>query len=361
MHKKRFACSSLLMVSVTIAAPLFAAGLTQKEQLGKIMYQDKDFSYNSTQSCQTCHHRTAGFADPTNMRDPATTVVSTGADGVSKGGRNAPSSAYAGFSPVLEKIIKADGSYVYVGGLFWDGHATGTRLGDPLAEQAQGPPLNTVEMNMPSKEAVVEVVRTSSYASLFKKVFGRDALEDTDTAWDHIATAIAAYERSPEVQAFSSRFDRGQLTMQEQRGKALFADKCAQCHPMDTVGGAKGPLFTNATYANLGLPANTEDGVEGGDLGLGGFLAASGVNPDEAVREDGKFKVPTLRNVALTAPYGHNGYFATLREMVQFLNSSDSWPAPDVDRNVTAAVGDLGLTDAQIDDLVAFLLALTDQ
>ena len=116
------------------------------EQLGKIFYQDKGFSRNETQSCQTCHHHITGYADPTNMRDPEYTVVSLGDDGVSLGGRNAPSSAYCGFSPSLR--LQADGTYV--GGLFWDGLANGADedLQDPLAKQAQGPPLNPVEMNM---------------------------------------------------------------------------------------------------------------------------------------------------------------------------------------------------------------------
>jgi len=90
---KRFACGSLLLLFSAVVGPVFAAGLTQMEQLGKIMYQDKDFSWNQTQSCQTCHHHISGFADPTNMRDPVNTVVSMGDDGISKGGRNAPSSA----------------------------------------------------------------------------------------------------------------------------------------------------------------------------------------------------------------------------------------------------------------------------
>lgn len=359
---KRFVCSSLLLVTTTFAGPLPAAGLTQMEQLGKIMYQDKDFSFNSTQSCQTCHHHVSGFADPTNMRDPANTVVSLGADGLSKGGRNAPSSAYAGFSPELHKNKAGE----YVGGMFWDGRATGlsANLADPLAEQAQGPPLNPVEMNMLNKEAVVQVVRNSSYARLFRKVFGSTSLDNVDTAWDNIAKAIAQYERSFEVQAFSSRFDSGQLNAQETRGMNVFAAKCVQCHSMTKVESAKGPLFTNYTYANIGLPANTADDVPGGDLGLGGFLVSS--DSDEfkadAAAQNGKFKVPTLRNVALTAPYGHNGYFATLREMVVFKNTRDTrdWPAPDVDENINDLIGNLNLSDQDIDDLVAFLMALTD-
>ena len=240
-----------------------------------------------------------------------------------------------------------------------------TNLADPLAEQAQGPPLNPVEMNMPDEGAVVQVVREASYAPLFRKVFGSTSLDNVDLAFDNIARAIAKYERSAEVQAFSSQFDSGQFNDQENRGKALFEANCAKCHSMEKVEGAKGPLFTNYTYANIGLPANTEDGVAGGDLGLGGFLRSAGVSEEEAKLEDGKFKVPTLRNIAFSAPYGHNGYFATLREMVVFKNTrdTDAWPAPDVAENVydDGAFGNFGFDDQEVDDIVAFLLTLTDK
>lgn len=356
---KRLACCSLLLFSTIAANPSFAAGLTQMEQLGKIMYQDKDFSLNKTQSCQTCHHHISGFADPTNMRDPYNTFVSLGDNGVSKGGRNAPSSAYAGFSPALAKTAAG-----YVGGMFWDGRATGLseNLGDPLAEQAQGPPLNPVEMNMPSKDAVVEEVRTATYSNLFRKVFGSASLNDTEKAYDDIARAIAAYERSREVQAFTSRFDTGQLSAQELRGQELFKTNCAQCHSMESVEG-KGPLFTNYTYANIGVPPNPQV-PEVPDLGLGGFLDSDEAPEQfaaDAPEEMGKFKVPTLRNVAFTAPYSHNGYFPTLKDIVMFKNSRDNWPKPDVSKNLTADLGNLGLTDQGVDDIVAFLLTLTDK
>lgn len=347
MKKKLMIVLLILLVTSGIA---FAGALTRMEQLGKIMFQDKDFSFNATQSCQTCHHHVAGFADPTNSRDPFYTVVSLGDDGISRGGRNAPSAAYAGYSPVLHQ--DEDGQYV--GGLFWDGRAAGWTLGDPLAEQAQGPPLNPAEMNMPDQASVVTVVREAGYANLFFKVFGDGSLDDVDTAFNHIAQAIAAYERSDKVQIFNSRFDQGNLTAQEQNGMDLFAANCAQCHSLqDTTG--KGPLFTNYTYANLGVPVNPLLAGNPTDLGLGGFLNDSAQN--------GKFKVPTLRNVGLSAPYSHNGYFPTLEAMVSFINSRDvgDWEVPEVSDNLTTTeIGDLGLTDAEIDDIVAFLMALTD-
>lgn len=343
--------NGIILLLAGTAVTLYAAGLTRMEQLGKVMYHDKDFSLNKTESCHTCHHHMTGFADPTNSRDPYYTVVSTGDDGVSLGDRNAPTAAYAGYSPVLQQ----DANGAYFGGMFWDGGATGWTLGDPLAEQAQGPPLNPVEMNMPSKEAVVQVVRNSTYAHLFYTVFGAGSLDDVDVAYDYIGQAIAAYERSCEVQRFNSRFDQGRLTDRERNGMALFQNNCAKCHAMEDVTG-KGPLFTKYTYENIGIPVNPLLAANGIDLGLGGFLGDAAQN--------GKFKVPTLRNVALTAPYGHNGYFPTLKDMVSFKNTRDTgdWEPPEVAENLNTDdnLGNLGLTDPEVDDIVAFLMTLTD-
>jgi len=363
--KKCVTTSSLCLLSFSIAVPLFAAGLTQEQQLGKIMYQDKDFSFNKTQSCQTCHHHISGFADPTNMRDPEHTVVSLGDDQVSKGGRNAPSSAYAGFSPPLHKD-----DIGFVGGMFWDGRATGLSqtLGDPLAEQAQGPPLNPVEMNMLNYEAVVDEVRKADYAPLLRKVFGPNSLADAASAYDNIARAIADYERSKEVQVFSSRFDSGNLNAQEQQGKVIFGVHCAGCHSLEPANSAPKAVFTNYRYYNIGLPANVEDGVPDKDYGLGGFLASENAPlayAEGAQKEMGKFKVPTLRNVAVTAPYGHNGIFATLEEMVRFKNNrQEVWNTnePDIPENIydLEGFGQMGLQDEDINALVAFLKTLTD-
>ena len=380
MNRKAAVCGTLLS-SVIFAGSLFAAGgmmgggggggmmgggggggggmmsgLTGIERLGMMIYRDTNLSRNKTQSCMTCHHPMAGFADPDNMLDPWNNVVSIGDDGVSQGGRNAPTAAYAGFSPALHK----DGAGNYIGGMFWDGRATGTDLTadlyDPLAEQAQGPFLNPVEMNM-TVEAVVDVVRTSMYRDLFLQVFG--SLSDTGVAFDNIARALAAFERSTHVQRFTSRYDSGQLTKQERNGLKLVTTYCTKCHAMET-GANKGPLFTDYSYANIGVPVNPLLKDNPKDLGLGGFLASKDI--PNADLENGKFKVPTLRNVALTAPYSHNGYFPTLKDIVNFKNTRDNgtWEAPEVSANRTDMIGSLGLSDAQVDAIVAFLMALTD-
>lgn len=175
---------------------------------------------------------------------------------------------------------------------------------------------------------------------------------------------------------FDSKYDyflkgKAQLSEQEIRGMGLFVSErkgnCAACHPSAPAPDGTPPLFTDFTYDNLGVPGNPEnpyytlsrdlnpDGFDYVDLGL-----ALTVN-DPA--ENGKFRVPTLRNVALTPPYMHNGVFKTLYQVVAFYNTRDvgPWPPPEVAENVNdEELGDLGLTNQEIEDIVAFLNTLTD-
>ncbi|MFH2043600.1 MAG: cytochrome c peroxidase [Pseudomonadota bacterium] len=347
---KRFLILTLLFIGVIVVTSAIAqppTGLSDTEKLGRHLYKDKNLSYNGTQSCQNCHHPFAGFADRTNLINPYDNVVSTGADGISKGGRNAPTAAYAGFSPLL---TFSGGEWA--GGLFWDGRATGSMLGDPLAEQAQGPPLNPVEMAMPSKDAIIEVIKTSNYANLFLRVFGLNAFDDVDLAYDNFGRAVAAYERSTEVTKFTSKYDvaRNQFTPAEERGLALFEAKCSACHSTTIQFSTNAALFTNYKYANIGAPANPLVPVPP-DLGLGPIV--------DDTTQDGKFKVPTLRNIAVTPPYTHNGNFPTLPEMVAFINNSSGF-TPEVEQNIDDRVGSLGLSNEDINDIVTFLMTLTD-
>lgn len=334
-------------ITATAAGPPSVGSDTEK--LGMRLYKDKNMSLNKNQSCQTCHHPMAGFADRTNFLDPETKVVSLGSDGVSLGGRNAPTSAYAGFSPI--RYQDADGEWI--GGMFWDGRMDGLVLGDPLAEQAQGPPLNPVEMALEDADAVIQVIMESGYYNLWKRVFGE--ISDVGAAYDNFARAIAAYERSADVTKFSSKFDLApeQFTTVEINGKALFEAKCAVCHPTTAAFNAPAALFTTYGYVNIGVPVNPLVPEGGPDLGLGGDLGETD--------QDGKFKIPTLRNVAVTAPYSHNGSFATLEQMVGFINDNGGF-TPEVDRNITPSevVGDLGLSAEELVTLVAFLHTLTD-
>ena len=320
--------------------------LTPMEELGKFLFFDENLSEPAGQSCASCHHPTAGFADPDTFLP-----VSEGVIPGLFGGRNSPSAAYASFTPEFDPQKT-------VGGQFWDGRAPN------LVEQAKGPFLNPVEMNNPDRQAVIDKVAVSAYAALFEQVFGPDAFSDVDTAYHNVATAIAAYEASAEVNTFTSKFDAYQaglveLTPLEAQGEKLYngSAKCRHCHP------ARGTpiLFTDFDFHNLGLPQNTEfpfnlqDPIPI-DLGLGGFTLDS--------RDNGKFKTPHLRNIALTPPYMHNGLLKTLKEVVNFYNTRDvagMWDPPEVPENLDGKfMGNLGLTSAEEDAIVAFMETFTD-
>lgn len=351
---KRVLCMMAAVGAMLLLTVVAQAAMTSEILLGRMLYFDKSLSNPAGQACAACHLPQAGYADP-DLNLPVSEGVIPGRFG----GRNAPTAAYATFSPTFH-LDATTGQYV--GGQFWDGRAA------TLKDQAKGPFLNPVEMNN-TMEGVVDAVRSAPYAKLFLKVYGPTALDDVATAYDLIAQAIAAFESSKPVNRFSSKFDaylkkQVKLTPQEARGLALFNGtraKCAGCHPSTSADGVTPALFTDHTYDNLGVPKNTEYPYSilnlPTDLGLGGVLA------DPA--QDGKFKVPTLRNIALTAPYSHNGYFKTLKEIVHFYNTRDvataNWPPPEVSANLnTTELGNLGLTSGEEDDLVAFLMTLTD-
>jgi len=355
---KSFCRTVFAVISLLIATAGFAmaksAKPTLEQHLGRLLYFDKDMSNPLGQACASCHLPIAGYADP-DQELP----VSEGAVTGRFGGRNAPSAAYAAFSPVFGQDPVTG---QYLGGQFWDGRAP------TLEEQAKGPFLNPVEMNN-TKEGVVQTVRNSRYSELFKIVYGPDSLDVTESAYNLIAQAIAAFERTTQVNRFTSKYDyylKGKvaLTAQENRGLQLFNGKgnCSACHPSSSLDGKTPPLFTDFTYDNLGVPRNMAypfylmDPSPYPDLGLGAIV--------NDPMQNGKFKVMTLRNIALTAPYSHNGYFKTLKEIVHFYNTRNVpglWPPPDVEENVNnTELGDLGLTDQEEDDLVAFLLTLSD-
>jgi len=275
--------------------------MTKKEQLGKEIFLDKNLSTPPGQACAHCHSVEAGFGQP-----DADLPVSQGVYPDRFGNRNDLTAAYAAFSPRFHYDAK---ERYYVGGLFWDGRAAN------LEEQAKGPFLNPLEMANPNGAAVVAKVQQSSYADLFREVFGPKAFTDPNRAYDFVAEAIAAYERTHELNQFSSKYDlflqgKVKLTDREMRGLALFENeqkgRCAECHPSRPGPNQEPPLFTDFTYDNLGVPRNPEnpyyylpkslnpDGKKFVDLGIGGVV--------KKPEENGKFRIPTLRNVAVTAP-----------------------------------------------------------
>ena len=370
-----------LSCAVTVAtAQTNADELSPKEQLGQLLYFDKNLSLNENQACASCHFPPA-FVDPANAANPFDNVVSLGSDPTLHGGRNAPSSGYAAFSPFFHWDT-VEG--LYVGGQFWDGRA------NTLADQAKGPFLNPVEMGMPSKSAVLRRIASPrndnrrEYETLWRDVYNVNLhqLKDPDTdvevnaLYDMVADAIAAFEKTRVFSPFTSKFDyylagQADLTRQELRGLTLFNGKakCNACHTSDPLvapdGSVMPPLFTDFTYDNIGVPKSTNPLLVDNpvDLGLGGREDIAARDPNGA--ELGKHKVMSLRNIAVTPPYAHNGYFATLEDVVHFYNTrdvaSENWPAPEVAENVnTNELGDLKLTPRDEEDLVAFLKTLTD-
>ena len=315
MKKSLIPVFSALFLLVSSAAA-FSAPLSSKELLGKYIFYDTRLSCPTGQSCSSCHDPKTGYADP-----DCAMPTSQGAVSSRFGSRNAPTASYACFSPDFQQDPKTG---EYVGGQFWDGRAK------DLAEQAKGPFLNPVEMNNPNKASVVKKVLSSCYRNLFIKVYGGRVRCDVGKAYDDIADAIAAYESTREVNRFTSKYDyylagKVDLTDDEKKGLELFKGKgnCASCHPCEPSCG-KPPLFTTFKYYNVGVPKNPEnpfycmppiynpDGVNFIDLGLGKTVGSD--------LENGKMKVPTLRNCAASSPYMHNGVFRTLGQVLGFYN-----------------------------------------
>jgi cytochrome c peroxidase len=338
-----------------VAIALFTACSVEtpsKEQLGKRIFMDQGLSQPTGQSCADCHAPQTSFRDPESDH-----TTSMGAVQGRFGARNAPTAMYAAKVPPLHY----DGEWK--GGLFWDGRA------DTLEQQAGGPLLNPREMNNPDKATVVNHVRAQGYAQDFREVYGTGALDTVDGGFDKISDALAAYERSPELMPFSSRYDKGELTAQEMHGKDIFDAHCASCHPP--------PMFTNYSYANLGLPRYENNLYYLHDPKYVDHGLATTLHDPST---DGMFRVPTLRNITKTAPYGHNGAFENLPYFLDFLNTRDvgshdvatcsrapgsnascAWPAPEVSANLDHRVGNMKLSPDDLAALAAFLDALSDE
>lgn len=347
------------------------------EKLGAALFDDPSLSMNRTMACSTCHMQAAGFSDARES-DKVGRDVSLGDDGISLGDRNAPTAAYARFTPPFGRNAAGE----YVGGQFWDGRAS------LLEDQAGGPPLNPLEMGMPDKASVVKRLRENpDYVAAFGTQFGKDVFESDDTAYAAMTKALASFERSDEFSTFDSKYDRflrgeEKLTDQEELGRVLISStqftNCNTCHEIRGAKGLEDGLFTNHKYFNIGVPANTSvravNGSKPGAVDLG--LAQ---NPEVAgdAAQRGKFKVPTLRNVAVTGPYMHNGVFKDLRTVVLFYvkykskkpsrqinpETGKTWDAPEVPENIAMAelTSAPALDDKRVDAIVAFLKTLTDK
>lgn len=376
--------------------------LATKEALGEKLYSDVNLSLNRTMSCATCHNPEKGFVDDRTNEAGVVRAASLGDDGTSLGDRNAPIAAYAAFSPSFHqgtrdrslelardaKILPYEG---FMGGQFWDGRE------DDLKGQAGGPPTNPIEMGMPDKASVVARIKDDTdYVSGFEHVYGSDIFDDVDLAYAAMAESIGEFEKTEEFAPFDSKYDRTFLPVgnelrvefspisKVESGKNLFFSSdlsCAACHQLQPLR-IKNEVFTSFEYHNVGVPENTAlralNKVTALDEGLLNNPAVT------ATTEKGKFKVPTLRNVAVTGPYMHNGIFKELDTVIRFYKHANEkaaeleggpeaislnpetgvrWRDPEINENVAHDL--LGsnknkFADFDIEALECFLISLTD-
>lgn len=308
---KKYLCFILVGVAVIgIHASFIGSEPGSKAELGKLLFFDPILSKDKTISCASCHKPDYAFAD--------TSAVSLGIGGV-KGSRNTPSA----MNLSLQRIF------------FWDGRAKS------LEEQALAPIENPIEMNLPVSEALFRLKESDSYRNYFRKVF------NSEPNRTNLAEALAAFERTLETS--ESPFDQWKFSGDSfavedavKRGFDVFngKGKCIQCH--------FGADFTTNEFRNIGL-------FNGKDLNDSGRIAISG-----DTNELGKFKVPALRNIAVTAPYMHNGIFKTLKEVIDFYDDPEKIVPNSINRDSILAKP-LGLTKQDKNDLEAFLLSLTDR
>jgi cytochrome c peroxidase len=354
--------------------------LSAQAALGEKIFEDVSLSASGAQACSTCH-------DPDHAHSPANALA------VQLGG---PLSNQQGIRKTAGiRYLATNTAFFFdsegtpTGGFFWDGRAAS------LAVQAAEPFLNPFEMANADKASVVAKLAAATYAAEFKAVYGASVFSDVEGAYQRMTLAIQSYQKEDsEFNAFTSKYDaflRGSanLTAEELRGLALYNSptkgNCAGCHP--SAKGADGslPLFTDFTYDNLGVPRNPAIARNADptyyDLGLC-------QRADIASHTDlcGAFKVPSLRNVADRQAYFHNGKFTTLKDALEFYVQRDTNPEkfyplnPDLtvkkfddlpvefhgNVNTTEVpynrtLGDVpALTDAEIDDVIAFLKTLSD-
>lgn len=354
--------------------------LSPDAALGQLAFNDRLLSAGSRVSCASCHAPEAAHTAPNDF-----SVQWAGPQGNTQGLRASQSPRYLAANTPFH--FDKDGKPV--GGFFWDGRA------NTFADQAAGPLLGPREMANRSKAEVVARIAGTAWAPRFRELYGQDILNDPDRAFDKLVHALERFQLEDAMfNAYTSKYDavlrgQAQLTEQEERGRILFDDpkkgNCAACHPSAKNPDGSHPLFTDFTYDNLGIPRNPEIEANADasyfDLGLCN-------RPELAKRAElcGSFKVPSLRNVAQRHVFFHNGRFKSLKEALQFyvqrdtnpekwyprkadgtVNKFDDLPAA-YKRNVNTdevpydrKPGDApALSDAEIDDVIAFLKTLSD-
>jgi len=357
---------------------------TTKSSFGEALFNDNNLSFKRSQSCATCHNSQHAFIDVRFDAYGKIPAVSIGDDGFSLGDRNAPTLSYASFSPTFNigtrrRVSKHNNHRVYegaLGGQFFDGRE------NDLKGQAGSPPINPVEMGMPDKASVVDrLLENERYIAAFKVLYGDTIFDDTDKVYAAMAESISEFQKTKLFSPFDSKYDRSlrgdyTLSTKELTGKSLFFrrfNNCSICHLLhDDVTRKFTETFSSFEYHNIGIPINTEVRALNSVTEDIGLLSNPGINN---AADKGKFKVPTLRNVAVTEPYMHNGIFRDLKTVVMFydhfinkgvrLNNPETgvqWKAPENPNTVSSNLLAAGhvMTDNQIEAMVCFLRTLTD-
>lgn len=345
-----------------------------KALLGQILFFDKQLSWRGNLNCASCHDPDWAFID--SRQNSADKMVSQGDAPHLFGHRNSPTMLYSKYAPEFHFDAQ---SQQYVGGQFWDGRAKN------LTEQAGFPPLDPNEMAMPNKlEIAKRLINTPMYISTFNQHYGEDTWRSIESVYAAMEDALSVFQQEQKLLApFDSKYDkflRGEylLTVEEEKGRSLFFDKtrtnCSSCHQLQTENHQE-ETFSNYHYYNLGVPKNQrliQHNKLAPDFVDNGLLDNPAVKGD--ITQKGKFKVPTLRNVAVTAPYMHNGVFRELKTVLYFLDhynnparrinpeTAQPWEQPE--HAPTIAQEKLKappLLDEDITALEAFLRILTDE
>lgn len=359
--------------------------IESKQLLGDALFHDTNLSKNGTQSCATCHNPENGFADSRDadgVQGNTPYAASLGDDNTSFGDRNAPTAAYAAMIPEFTKGSRSrngqqqatHGTYDgYLGGQFWDGRESN------LSGQAGGPPTNPLEMGMDDKAAVVSVLKENAeYVEAFEYFYGADIFNSDEGAYDAMADAIANFETNDETAflSFDSKYDKSLSFPSEYQyaseskaelGRVLFFSSdfsCAACHQSLALPSRKEP-FTSFEFHNIGVPLNTELQSRREALGLSHPVDLGLANNENIEVEDlnvskGKFKVPTMRNVAITAPYMHNGVFSTLEGVLAFYEHARVRGRNEVSTIVNPETGSV-FSDPELDMNIAHELLRANQ